>query len=127
MDRLLTNHKHGNHIMMYERLITACHSRVAALSGYSALVFPSSDITLELNRIFYRNKLSVVCRCGQSRLSINWLGAAHGLVFPLRSGACAVVQKSPSKRQCNKRQARLKAAYKLTHRRYSAIQNKNLY
>ena len=89
-------------------LITACRFRVAALSGHAALAFSLRGIALKLNR----SQLCVICRCGHSGENINWL-AWHCLPLGLpsaASGACAVEQISPSKRQCGERQASLKAA-----------------
>ena len=90
------------------RVIIACCSRVTALSGHAALALSQSGIAPELNRI----QLSAVCRCGQSGGVIDLLArCCLPLGLPsVASGACAVVQKSPSKRQCRERQASLKAA-----------------
>ena len=90
------------------RVIIACCFRVTALSSHAALALSQSGIAPELNRI----QLSAVCRCGQSGGVIDLLArCCLPLGFPsAASGACAVVQKSPSKRQCRERQASLKAA-----------------
>ena len=89
-------------------MIIACCFRVAALSSHAALALSPSGIAPELNRI----QLSAVCRGGQSDRVI-FLLARRCLPLGLPSaanGVCAVVQKSPSKRQCGERQASLKAA-----------------
>ena len=93
------------------RLTIAWCFRVAALSGNAALALSPSGIASELNRI----QLSAICRGGQSGKVIDLLAwRCLPLGHPsAASGACAVVQKSPSKRQCGKRQASLKAALKL--------------
>ena len=93
------------------RVIIAYCFRVTDLSSRSALALSPSSITPELNRI----QLYAVCHCRQSSGVINLL--ARGCL-PLSlpsaaSGACAVVQNSPSKRQCSERQASLKAAFLL--------------
>ena len=90
------------------RVIIACCFRVAALSGNAALALSPSGIAPELHRI----QLSAICRGGQSGKVIDLLAwRCLPLGHPsAASGACAVVQKSPSKRQCGKRQASLKAA-----------------
>ena len=87
-------------------VIIACCFRVAALSGHAALALSPSGIAPELNTI----QLSVICHSGQSGKVINLLARR---CLPLghpsaASGACAVVQKSPSKRQCGEWQASLK-------------------
>ena len=87
------------------RLIIACCFRVGALSSHAALALSPSCIAPELNRI----QLSAICRGGQSGkvdAACHYLSAAPSAA----SGACTVVQKSPSKRQCGERQASLKAA-----------------
>ena len=93
----------------FHRLITICRFRVAPLSGHAALAFSPRSIAPKLNR----SQLSVICRCGQSGEDIDWL-AWRCLPLDLpsaASGAFAVEQISPSKRQCGERQASLKAAY----------------
>ena len=94
--------------LLLHRLITACHFRVATLSGHAALAFSPRGIAPKLNR----SHLSEIYCCGQSSENINWSGRRClplGLLSAAR-GACAVVQKSPSKRRCGERQASLKAA-----------------
>ena len=90
------------------RVIIACCFRVAALSGHAALPLSPSGIAPELNRI----QLSANCPVGQSGKVIDLLAwRCLPLGHPsVASGACAVVQKSPSKRQYGERQASLKAA-----------------
>ena len=52
-------------------------SEFEALSGHAALAFPPKDVILKLNR----SQLTV----GKAaRLLIDWLDAAHHLIFPLR-------------------------------------------
>ena len=107
--------------LLLRRMITACHFRVTALSGHTALSLSPSGIAPELNRI----QLSAVCQCGQSGKVIDLL-ARHCLPLGLpsaASGACAVVQKSPSKRQCSERQASLKAALGL-HMTFDGVSSK---
>ena len=92
------------------RVIIACCFRVTALSGHIALALSPtlSGITPELNRIH----LSAICRGRQSGKVIDLLArCCSPLGLPsAASGACAIVQKSPSKRQCGEQQASLKAA-----------------
>ena len=92
----------------FDRLITACRFRVAALSGETALAFSPRGIAPKLNRC----QLYAVYRCGQNGENIDW-SVKRCLPLGLlsaASGACAVVQISSSKRQCDERQVSLKAA-----------------
>ena len=98
----------GYAALRLRRVVIACCFRVTALSGHAVLALSQSGITPKLNRV----QLSVVCCCGQSGGVIDLL-ARRCLPLGLpsaASGACAVSQKSPSKRQCGERQASLKAA-----------------
>ena len=90
------------------RVIIACCFRVNSSQRPRRFGFSPSGIAPELNW----SQLYAICRGGQSGKVIDWLARR---CLPLghpsaASGACAVVQISPSKRQCGKRQASLKAA-----------------
>ena len=102
-------------------VITACRFRVAALSGQAALALSRSGIAPKMNR----SQLSAICRCAQSGEDIDW-SARRSSPLDLLSAAgdaCAVVQISPSKWQCSKRQASLKAALQL---RLSSLLNSSV-
>ena len=65
-----------------------------------ALALTPSGIAPKLNK----SQLSAICHCGQAvRILIDRHPSAA-------SGTCAVVQISPSKRQCGEQQGSLKAA-----------------
>ena len=72
------------------RVITACHFKVAALSGHIVLAFSPIGIGFKLNR----SQLSAVATVGKAaRLLIDWLDAAYRLVFPLRQVALSQLYK----------------------------------
>ena len=66
-------------------MIIACHFRVAALNGHTALAFSPSGIALKLNR----SQLWCVAFSKAARSSIDWFAAAYCLVFLLRQVALA--------------------------------------
>ena len=95
--------------LLFHRLITACCFRGAALSSHAALIgFSTEGHCSQVES----SQLSAVSRCGQSGEVINWLAWQCSLLglSSAASGACTVVQNSPSKWQCGKQQATLKAA-----------------
>ena len=110
---------------LHRLLFQSCRCfRVAALSGHAALALSPNGIAPVLNKI----QLSAICRGGQSGKVIDLLAwRCLPLGHPsAASGACAVVQKSPSKRQWGKppqRQAILKAAIVCHSNNFSSTKN----
>ena len=95
----------------------ACCSPLCRYAKWSSLAVSELQLSAATPLWLYHRaaslpRLSAVCRCGQSGGVIDLL-ARYCLPLGLpsaASGTCAVVQKSPSKRQCGERQASLKAA-----------------
>ena len=106
-------------------IFASCHPLITSLRVFNAtyaylLMMQSCTPPLHSNiRLQSSTHTGPICPCGQSGGFIDFL--ARHCLMPLglpsaASGACAVVQKSPSKRQCGERQASLKSSIRVQRR-----------